>query len=117
MLLATTLIAVPLTSQAQTQNPPPVTGLYISLGAGGNYMQDEPIINNATGNASNGSLRSRIGPVVVGAVGYGLGNGLRFEVEGDYRENRFSEGRDLGFPAAAGGNEVNTARCSTLCMI
>jgi outer membrane protein OmpA-like peptidoglycan-associated protein len=43
---------------------------------------------------------------VVGAIGYGLGNGIRLEVEGDYRSNRFTEGRDLGFPAAAGGSEV-----------
>jgi outer membrane protein OmpA-like peptidoglycan-associated protein len=42
----------------------------------------------------------------VGAIGYGLGNGIRLELEGDYRNNRFSQGRDFGFPAAAGGNEV-----------
>ena len=40
------------------------------------------------------------------ALGYGLGNGIRLELEGDYRNNRFSQGRDFGFPAAAGGNEV-----------
>jgi hypothetical protein len=40
------------------------------------------------------------------ALGYGLGNGIRLELEGDYRNNRFSGGWNFGFPAAAGGNEV-----------
>jgi OOP family OmpA-OmpF porin len=104
-LLAATLMTAPLTAQAQTANPPPVTGLYISLGAGINYLQDEHLVD-ATGAASDAALRSRIGPAVVVALGYGLGNGLRFEVEGNYRNNRFSQGRDFGFPAAAGGNEI-----------
>ena len=105
MLVATTLIAAPLAAQAQAPNPPPVTGLYISLGAGGNILQDEHLVNG-NGTTSDAALRSRIGPVVVGAVGYGLGNGIRLEFEGDYRNNRFSEGRSFGYPAAAGGNEV-----------
>jgi OmpA-OmpF porin, OOP family len=103
--VAAALIAAPLSVQAQTANPPPVSGLYISLGAGANIMRDEHLVNG-NGTTSDGSLRSRVGPVVVGAVGYGFGNGLRLELEGDYRSNRFSEGRGLGAPAAAGGNEV-----------
>ena len=104
-LLTATLLAAPLSARAQTVNPPPVTGLYVSLGAGGNILMDEHFVNS-TGTASNASLRSRIGPAAVVALGYGLGNGLRLEFEGDYRNNRFSQGRDFGFPAAAGGNEV-----------
>jgi outer membrane protein OmpA-like peptidoglycan-associated protein len=77
----------------------------MSLGAGGNYLQDEHLVD-ATGTAADASLRSRIGPAVVVALGYGLGNGLRVELEGNYRNNRFSQGRDFGFPAAAGGNEI-----------
>jgi OOP family OmpA-OmpF porin len=105
ILLAATLIAAPLSSQAQPVNPPPVTGLYVSLGAGANLLMDEHLVN-ATGTASDARLRSRIGPAAVVALGYGLGNGIRLELEGDYRNNRFSQGRDFGFPAAAGGNEV-----------
>ncbi|WP_428484196.1 OmpA family protein [Rhodopila sp.] len=105
VLVATTMIGAPLSVHAQAVNPPPVTGLYISLGAGGNYLQDEHLIGRG-GNTSDAAFRSRIGPVVVGAVGYGLGNGIRLEFEGDYRQNRFSEGRNFGYPAAAGGNEI-----------
>ena len=105
ILLATTFLAAPLTSQAQMPNPAPVTGLYVSIGAGANLLMDEHLVN-ATGTAGDASLRSRIGPAAVVALGYGLGNGLRLELEGDYRNNRFSQGRDFGFPAAAGGNEV-----------
>ncbi len=105
IVLAAAVIAVPLVAQAQPANPPPVTGLYISLGAGGNILMDEHLVNG-NGTASDAALRSRIGPVVVGAIGYGLGNGIRLELEGDYRNNRFSEGRGFGYPAAAGGNEV-----------
>jgi OmpA-OmpF porin, OOP family len=99
------LIAAPLSAQAQPANPPPVSGLYISLGAGGNLLQDEHLVD-ATGTASDARLRSHIGPVVVAALGYGFGNGIRLELEGDYRNNRFSQGRDFGFPATAGGHEV-----------
>ena len=37
---------------------------------------------------------------------YALPNGLRFEIEGDYRNNQFAHGRDFGFPAGAGGREI-----------
>jgi len=106
-LIAATLVAAPLSVQAQTeysQNPPPVTGLYMSLGAGANYLQDEPLVN-AFGTASSARLRSRIGPAAAVALGWGFGNGLRLELEGDYRSNRFSQARNFGFPAAAGGTE------------
>jgi OOP family OmpA-OmpF porin len=103
--LAAALVAAPFGAYAQPANPPPVTGLYISLGAGANSLMDEHLVNGV-GTASDARLRSRIGPAVVGAIGYGLGNGIRLELEGDYRNNRFSQGRDFGFPAAAGGNEV-----------
>ena len=99
ILLAATIVAVPGAAAAQ-----PLTGLYVGAGAGVNFLQDEHLVA-PTGNASNSSLASRAGGVGVVSLGYALSNGLRFEIEGDYRNNRFSEGRDLGFPAAAGGNE------------
>jgi outer membrane protein OmpA-like peptidoglycan-associated protein len=105
-LLATTCVIAPLAVQAQPVNPPPVTGLYISLGAGGNILMDESIVNRATGTATDARLQSRIGPAVVLGLGYGLGNGIRLEVEGNYRNNGFSRGRDFGGPTGAGGTET-----------
>jgi OOP family OmpA-OmpF porin len=102
---ASALTILPFGVQAQSANPAPVTGLYVSLGAGANLLMDEHLVN-ATGTASDASLRSHIGPVVAAAIGYGFGNGIRLELEGDYRQNSFSQGRNFGFPAAAGGNEV-----------
>jgi OOP family OmpA-OmpF porin len=100
LLAAATLVAPAAAAQAQ-----PVDGLYINLGLGANYLQDEHLVN-ATGTAADARLRSHIGPAAVAALGYGFGNGIRVEVEGNYRNNRFSQGRDFGFPAAAGGYEV-----------
>ena len=98
---AAALLAAPI-AVAQAQ---PVTGLYMNLGIGANYLQDEHLVG-ATGTATNARLRSHIGPAAIVGLGYGLGNGFRVELEGDYRNNRFSQGRDFGFPAAAGGGEV-----------
>jgi outer membrane protein OmpA-like peptidoglycan-associated protein/outer membrane protein W len=97
--LAATIVSLPTMAAAQ-----PLNGLYVGVGAGVNWLQDEHLVG-ATGTASDAALRSRPGPVGVLSLGYALNNGLRFEIEGDYRDNRFSEGRNLGFPAAAGGSE------------
>jgi len=87
-LVAATILAVPLAAQAQ-----PVTGLYIGGGAGVNIMQDENAKVTspaAPGVIGTGHLPSRVGPAVAVSLGYGLGNGLRAEIEGDYRYNTFS---------------------------
>jgi OOP family OmpA-OmpF porin len=95
-LVAATVLALPLAANAQ-----PVTGLYIGAGAGANIMLNENA--NATGTgpfqfgASN-HLSPRLGPAVDLSVGWGLGNGLRAELEGSYRYNTFSGSN-------SGGNE------------
>ena len=110
-LLAATVLAVPLAAQAQ-----PVTGLYIGAGAGVNWKNDPAIknlqeTNTLTGGVaiSNSNLQTGPGPVALGAIGWGFGNGLRVELEGDYRNNNFNglshSGVFAGVPAAAGGRE------------
>ena len=104
-LLAATIVALPLAAKAQQ----PVTGLYVGAGAGINIMQNESIKSiNAFGlNLNGGDLaaKTHIGPAVVASVGYGLGNGLRLEVEGSYRYNPLS-GLDSGNPGSnLGGKE------------
>jgi outer membrane protein OmpA-like peptidoglycan-associated protein len=83
-LLAATMLALPLAAHAQ-----PVTGLYISGGAGLNVMQDESV-TFATGD--KGKVDRDPGGVAVLSLGWGFGNGLRVEAEGDYRYNNARRG-------------------------
>ena len=83
---------------------PPVFGPYVSLGTGADFLQDQSF-----------SPHDGYGPIAraytfdpgVGAeasVGYGFGNGLRLEVEGDYANNHV-HGVHVFVPERAGGYE------------
>jgi OmpA-OmpF porin, OOP family len=111
LLLASTA-TVGIASAAHAQMPlpslepaPPLTGLYIGGGAGFNWMQNQHLID-ATGTAGNASLQSHFGFAGIGSIGWALPNGIRVELEGDYRNNQFAHGLDFGFPARAGGREI-----------
>jgi outer membrane protein OmpA-like peptidoglycan-associated protein len=94
LLAATVLAAAPIAAKAQA-----VSGLYIGAGAGVNFLQREPITSlsftgagptnpaAARGNLPQ-SVRPSVGLAGVLSIGYGLGNGLRFELEGDFRDNK-----------------------------
>jgi OmpA-OmpF porin, OOP family len=82
-LLAATLLALPLAAQAQ-----PVTGLYVGGGAGLNIMQNEDFTSPGGG----GHLAFSPGVATVLSLGWGFGNGLRAEIEGDYRWNTINHG-------------------------
>jgi OmpA-OmpF porin, OOP family len=86
------------------QPAPPLNGLYIGAGVGVNWLQNEHLINTQ-GTAIDGSISSHVGMVGVASIGYALPNGLRFELEGDLRNNPTNAAHDLGFPAVAGGRE------------
>jgi outer membrane protein OmpA-like peptidoglycan-associated protein/opacity protein-like surface antigen len=100
-LLVATMFAAPAAALAQ-----PVTGPYISLGAGGNYIQDQNLKNVSVpalgafsyGTENNGHIRSDGNVIGSAAVGYGLGNGIRIELQGDYSRNTLT-----GFSALNGG--------------
>ncbi|MFH5924463.1 OmpA family protein [Roseomonas xinghualingensis] len=86
-LLAATILSLPLAAQAQ-----PVTGVYIAGGVGFNWLQesDASYSFSAAGQPTfsrSGTNEFDHGWVGVGSLGYGFGNGLRLEVEGNYREN------------------------------
>jgi OmpA-OmpF porin, OOP family len=95
-LLATTVLMLPLVAQAQPITEP-VTGLYVGA-AGGFNIKTNPSINNIQNNlpgaaaltTPNANLSTGIGGAAVGAIGYGLGNGFRIELEGAYRGNSFT---------------------------
>jgi outer membrane protein OmpA-like peptidoglycan-associated protein len=98
VLLATVVLAAPVAAFAQ-----PVTGIYVGAGAGANFMPNETYKGAATYGAFPGNfpfpaeppLTSRykdkttsdVGGTGLASVGYGFGNGVRVEVEGDYRYN------------------------------
>jgi outer membrane protein OmpA-like peptidoglycan-associated protein len=84
----------------------PVTGLYMGAGVGVNLLQQENIdsVTFPDGNISGaGKLQSHPGPVGILSIGWGLGNGLRFEAEADYRANKFYQLTESGNPVAAAG--------------
>ena len=90
-LLAATMLATPLVAGSlAARAEQPISGLYVSGGAGINYKQDLDV-------SGGGNLQSHIGPAVVAAVGWGFGNGFRAEIEGNYYNNQFYKG--------AGGHE------------
>ncbi len=85
-LLAATVLALPMAARAQT---PSLAGFYVGAGVGANYLQQEKI--STFGGVDTGTqLRSSIGPVALGYLGYELGSGLSLQVEGDIRNNKFN---------------------------
>jgi outer membrane protein OmpA-like peptidoglycan-associated protein len=84
-------MALPFAASAQ-----PVTGLYIGAGVGVNIMQQENVKNLSfptlaplgSGLSTSGNFNGNTGFAGVLSVGWGFGNGLRLEVEGNYRNNK-----------------------------
>ena len=113
LMLGAAALVLPAAANAQNffdgfrvQPQQTVTGFYIGAGAGVNFHNNttlSPDRGLATGRGRlgiNGRGKAICDPGFMGvlAVGYGLGNGLRFEVEGSYRENEIAKIR--GFPGA-----------------
>jgi len=107
ILLAATLLATPCLFQGSAMAQP-VTGLYVGGGGGANFLQQERIKSFRTPQGS-GPSRARIdlntGVVGLGSLGYGFGNGVRIEVEGNYRNNQFNANRLFVFGQALNGRE------------
>ena len=103
-LLAATMLSLPFAANAQ-----PVTGLYIGAGVGGNYSQQQQVKNLQGPNVDglgdglslSGDLKGAWGFVGLASIGWGFGNGLRAEVEGNFRQATLSGFTNFG---AAGGN-------------
>jgi OOP family OmpA-OmpF porin len=98
-LLAATVMAVPVIAQAQ-----PVTGLYVGGGLGYNILSNERIGANTVLGTNTGHMQFRGGFVGLGSVGWGFGNGLRAELEGDYYSNQM-KGVDNGTPVQGWENK------------
>jgi OmpA-OmpF porin, OOP family len=80
-LAAATCLALPIAAHAQ-----PVTGPYVSLGAG-TSISNPFNYNYENFSGINGKFLSRPAYAGVGAVGYGFGNGFRVELGGNFYRN------------------------------
>jgi OOP family OmpA-OmpF porin len=106
-LLAATVVAMPFAASAQ-----PVTGLYVGMGAGVNITQQEDVKNLSSsflsplgaGIAAVGHLKGSVGFAGVVSLGWGFGNGLRAEIEGNYRDNRSNGVTGSAFSGISGGS-------------
>jgi len=110
-LILTSVIAPAAVLVASHAFAQPVSGPYISLGAGANYLDQQKLdsvnypqlgVYNTGGVAQNGNISTNTDVIGSAAFGYGLGNGIRLEVQGDYRQNNL---RSIGGFAAAGNQQ------------
>jgi OmpA-OmpF porin, OOP family len=98
-LLAATMLGLPMVA-AHAQA---IDGPYVAGGAGINFLQNQNPRLSTVGRAISGSSQSGIGPTVDLSGGWGFGNGLRAEVEGDFLRNSTTtpNGGDLKYGAMA----------------
>ena len=88
-LVAATMLALPLVANAQ-----PVTGLYVGAGVGPDFQLNTDVKNLQAGAgvlgglSTSGKEKYSTGFAGLASLGYGFGNGLRAEVEGNYRNTR-----------------------------
>ena len=108
LLMAATVLAL-LAAPGGPAAAQPVSGLYIGAGGGANFMEHE---RNKSITPRGGAQRPLfgqsdrdVGVVGVGSVGYGFGNGLRLELEGDYRYNRIARNPAAAGAVSSGGRE------------
>ncbi|MGI4952001.1 MAG: OmpA family protein [Janthinobacterium lividum] len=107
-ILALTVSASAIAGAAQAQT---VSGLYIAGGAGYNYSKSRGVEGrqgnayyfDRIGTGRDGSIHLDSGFVGLASIGYGLGNGVRLELEGNYREN------DLTHLGGFSGRGLNNA--------
>lgn len=96
--LAMALLAAPLAARAQ-----PFFGLYVGAGAGYNLPEDVDVRGPVS--ASLGRQLNLKGSFAgLGSIGYAIGNGMRFEVEGSYRRANVSSVSASAFPLGALGS-------------
>jgi len=109
-LLAATMLTLP----AAVASAQPVTGPYIGIGAGANWVNNPERFNvegetrgNLLGLPPNvrvddaGKANYKLGYAAVLSLGWGFGNGFRAEVEGNYRENEVDSIRGFGLAPVA----------------
>ncbi len=97
-LLATTVLAAPIAAKAQ-----PFEGLYIGAGAGYNYLQEIDVRPSPGLYTPELKIQGNSGWAGLGSIGWGFGNGVRLEAEGNYRATQNRKITGTYFPTTAGG--------------
>ncbi len=103
-LFAATVLAAPV-AFSHAANAQPVTGPYVSLGAGYNMESSQKAKNLSQNSGDTARIYTHNGYDITGAVGYGFGNGWRAELEGDYISDGFDKMRVGGVDSASRGYE------------
>jgi len=99
-ILSSALLALPLAAVAQ-----PVTGPYISGGVGADLPQNTDLVPGIpVAGATRLTTKEHTGFSTIGAIGYGLGNGFRFELQGDFSRKGVDQ-VELPFPGISKGFE------------
>ncbi len=97
-LMIATFLAAPVAAMAQ-----PVSGLYVGGGVGYTILTEtKGKVTSGNIYSSNGTLKSDGGIGTVASIGYGYGNGLRAEIEGNF----LSQHTTLKSGGVAGGGDV-----------
>ena len=104
-LMAATLLCGPVVLAAGPAAAQPVSGLYVGGGGGGNLLQDEEV--RLSPEFPGGKDRFDVGTAAVGSVGYGFGNGVRVELEGNWRYNGLQHFLQTPYATRAGGEQQN----------
>ena len=98
-ILATAVVATPVAAFAQ-----PITGLYIGAGAGLHLPQSPKATAYGPGwGTGRVELNEGLGFNSNLAIGYGIGNGFRFEIEGDFMRSDLRHIIGTPFPTASTG--------------
>jgi len=86
-ILAAAVISLPMMAQAQN-----VSGPYLGLGLGGNFLNGTDVTGTVAGSSigQGNSADFKWGYAGILSLGWGFGNGLRAEIEGNYRQNDVS---------------------------
>ena len=113
LLLSAGLLAFPF-GLATVAHAQAVQGLYIGAGAGYNLPMSPKMTGIGGGFSygnppAGGSLRlnQHGGFAGLASVGYGFGNGIRLEAEGDILQNNVSHLSGTAFPTSSNGNVRN----------
>ena len=104
-LLAATVLSLPVAAQAQ-----PISGLYVGAGVGANYRDNNsanPVLAPTGVLVGNTSIKSDWGYATVGSIGWGFGNGVRAELEVNYRNNGIRSASVAGRGATSTGGTIH----------